>query len=537
MAASAASVFEVRSTATAGNVNGGAFVAGASGVDYSQQDTAQYALTGVTSAGAGNTILSASAAADMVGNFIYVVSGTNFTTSMRFEITAVSAGVSITCATNKVGASISTGVGATGVMNVGGALSLGAANDTTSLNEMAPGNTLYIKAGTYTLGSAITGLTSGTGLLPIKYIGYTTTRGDNPTLASNMPVLDSGTNSFAFPAGISTSGIVFTSTNASGCVSAAGNIHYNCKFINTSTTADRYAMNAATGSGFYGCEFVSYRGRGLGLLGDYSTVTNCYFHHCNEGLYITSGNSIGAPIVGNIFEGCVSSAIRYTATNINNDVIANNTIYGSTADLGTGILMTNANRAKIIVNNIFYGLTTGISVTGGGTILGHRDNNNCFFSCGTNASSYTLNGTVVTTDPAFTDVGELSGSGGVVAGSVLTVASATGIVPLQDYVYIVSGTGATAGVYKIVSNVGTALTLDIAPGGSGSDIVYRIITGHDFAVGTNMRALGYPGVFPATVAALSTGFTDLGAVQREEVAAAGGSGGSGSKHLGPARFG
>jgi len=37
----------------------------------------------------------------------------------------------------------------------------------------------------------------------------------------------------------------------------------------------------------------------------------------------------------------------------------------------------------------------------------------------------------------------------------------------------------------------------------------------DFSIGTNLRALGFPGVFPG---GLSTGFLDIGAVQREEAA-------------------
>ena len=515
MAMSSGIVIEVRTTATANNVNGGGFKTGASGTDFSQQDAAQYALTGITSAGAGNTILHASAAADMVGNVIHVISGTNLTASW-FEITSVVAGVSITCSTNKAGTAISVGVGADGVANIGGALSLGHSSDATALGEFSTGSTFYIKSGTYTLGAAISGLTSGTSALPNRYIGYTATRGDSPTVAANMPLLDSGANDFTYPAAVVVSGISHTTTSANGVLTNAGCVFFNCKFANTSTTASRYAVNTSTSQcAFYRCEMISYRGRAIGCLGDLTNIANCYIHHSNEGVYITSGNSIGATIIGCIFEGIVSIAIRFTATNLNADLIMGNTFYGSTSDLGIGIQTTSNARAKVFINNIFYGMTTGF-FSSGGTVELHKDDNNCFFSCGTNSSGYTLTGTVVTTDPTFTGVGELTGTAGVVAGSVLTVASATGIVPLQDYVYIISGTGATAGVYRINSNVGTALTLDIAPGGSGTDIVYRIITGHNYAVGSNMQALGAPGIFPASVAATTTSYLDIGAVQRKE---------------------
>ena len=56
MALSASTVWEVR-PATGSDNNGGGFVTGASGTDYSQQGTAQYALTAIASAGAGDCII------------------------------------------------------------------------------------------------------------------------------------------------------------------------------------------------------------------------------------------------------------------------------------------------------------------------------------------------------------------------------------------------------------------------------------------------------------------------------------------------
>src|SRR5271155_31095 len=112
-------VWEVR-TATGSDNNGGGWVPGASGTDYSQQTSPQYALTGVASAGSGNTVLSSSAAAAMVGNIAQCVSGTNYNTGF-FEVVSVSVGVSITFSINAAGNSICTGVGASGVINIGGA--------------------------------------------------------------------------------------------------------------------------------------------------------------------------------------------------------------------------------------------------------------------------------------------------------------------------------------------------------------------------------------------------------------------------------
>jgi len=197
MALSANTVWELR---TAGDVaNGGGFVTGASGTDFSQQDAAQYALTGVTSAGAGNVILTASAAADMVGNIINVISGTNFTVGF-FQITSVSVGVSITCSTNRSGTAISTGVGATGVMNIGGALPDPAL---LAVELTVSGMSVYQKAGTYTITSASTNVAGGcvTFASRVRWEGYQTTRGDFGTkpvfLASGIStavIFTAGTN-------------------------------------------------------------------------------------------------------------------------------------------------------------------------------------------------------------------------------------------------------------------------------------------------------------------------------------------------------
>ena len=164
MALSAATVWEVRPTVGSDN-NGGGFVTGASGTDYSQQTSPQYALTGIASAGAGATVLYASAAANMVGNIAQVISGTNFTTGF-FQITSVSVGVSIT-----LDRSVCTGVGASGVINIGGAMATIAAINSIYIG----GNIIYVKAsGNLTVAAALILVTSN-----LTFIGYTTTRTDN----------------------------------------------------------------------------------------------------------------------------------------------------------------------------------------------------------------------------------------------------------------------------------------------------------------------------------------------------------------------
>src|SRR5580658_5047115 len=118
MALTATTVWEVRTTGA--STNSGGFDPSTGTNDYSQQALPQYALTGLTSSGAGNVVLCATASADMAGNVIQIISGTSFTAGF-FLITSVSVGVSFTCSTNQAGTAVTIGVGAAGVGNIGGA--------------------------------------------------------------------------------------------------------------------------------------------------------------------------------------------------------------------------------------------------------------------------------------------------------------------------------------------------------------------------------------------------------------------------------
>ena len=173
MALPAATVWEVR-PATGSDNNGGAFVAGGAGTDWSQQASPQYALTGIASAGSGNTVLSAAAATDMVDNIAQVLSGTNFNAGF-FRIVSVVAGVSITFGTNNASQSICSGVGASGVINIGGAL----ATVSAAVSALVNSNKVYLK-GTYTVssGQTLSGVVTPSDSGATVFEGYATARGD-----------------------------------------------------------------------------------------------------------------------------------------------------------------------------------------------------------------------------------------------------------------------------------------------------------------------------------------------------------------------
>jgi len=116
-------------------------------------------------------------------------------------------------------------------------------------------------------------------------------------------------------------------------------------------------------------------------------------------------------------------------------------------------------------------------------------------------------------DPQFANVAQLTGSTATTSGSVLTQTGAnfSSVVDGQDYLYLVSGTGVTDGIYGITAHTTTTLTLDIAPGTDATaDKVWQITTGRNFAIGGSLGGQGAPGVFPGGT---TSSYIDIGGAQ------------------------
>ncbi len=513
MAITATAVWELRTTATASNVNGGFWKPGATGVDYSQQDAAQYALTGGTSAGAGSVILHASAAADMVGNGVHVISGTN-TTAGWYEIISVVVGVSIT-----VDRAVTTGVGASIVANVGGGLSDGSASPLTT--AVVAGNTVYIKAGTYTVAGATNwnwGALGGTTSLQCYVIGYNSTHGDNPT-GSNRPQVNFGTGVFLTGTNNTWMNICFKSAhNASNegtaFLSGGQGTIINCKFINTTTTVNIPAFASNSNMNFLGCEFASYFGYGLVMpSGGTIAVIDCWFHDSPYGLFTNyTGAANSVVVIGCIFSACYTAGINTASgSSFGTGQFINNTFYGGeSTKIGIGFNFPGSTgQHATIYNNIFYGLATGL-------LLGQTnvENYNNYFNNTADVSGFTKGAGDIALNPSFTSAGQYTGTTATSSGSVLTDSGAafTNVVAGRDFLYVTAMTGGNGpGIYGITNKSATTITTDNALG-SGTGITYSIIYGQNFAVGTNMRAAGNANTGNPN----SIGYLDIGAVQRQE---------------------
>ncbi len=509
MAFPATCVAEIRSGATAANANGGVWDTAGTGTDWSKQLAAQYNLTGGTSSGAGSVILHASASTDMPGNGLRLVSGTNATASW-YVILSVVAGVSIT-----VDRACTTGVGASIVFNIGGAWSLQNANDSTVLSLLAAGNKVWILNGTYTLTGTLTLSNPANITQEISFEGYAATRGDRPRGATR-PLIKGATT--IWNTNMSWTSIIITHTAGTMVSASTRGYALYCKFVCSSTSAGAIAFNITNHITMLFCEIVSYRGVAI-QSGNSIFAYGCYIHDSDVGIKNTNGSgNYSHAYINCIFEGCVTAAISHSGAQDTSVLMQGNTVYGAENKLGTGLLLVTGGAGIKIFNNIFYGLVTALSCAdASGSALGSSfllDSNN-FYNNTTDVTNLTKGPNDIALDPTFTSVTQTKGTNGTTSGSVLTSSGASfpAFTPGVDFLVLVSGSGITAGVYGIVSNTSTTITLDIAPGTNATnDKVFQVTSGHNFGVGANMKAVGPLGAFPG---ALSTGYQDIGAVQRQ----------------------
>lgn len=514
--------------ATVGTPTSGTFT-----IDYSQS-TACITSTAVSDYASllASTNLTSSTAAFtpvMVGNF-FCLSGRgtgNFGVAGWYEI------VSYTNATTVVTdrATDSGGALVAGVGKIGGAISLGGSTsgiaDTNVFTSMvtagATATTRYfIKGGsgiTYTPNAAIT-MTSGNAAWNGVMESYATSRGDRP-LGATRPTIACGTNSFNGSSSWGFYSLIFTGTAVSVLIPTACSVT-GCKVINSSTTANRNAIAISSGR-ITNCEAISYRGRAIGMdtsaAGYAIDVRNNYLHDSDVGVSTAAQAAAGVVIEGNIIEGCVTYGIDMTAVTNVGISIRNNTLYGTENKLGTGINIPTGISIVQVMNNILYGLATGIAHADVQSSC-YDDYNNFFNNTADiNTANHWQKGAHTTAvNPTFATVAQLTGTTATTtAGNHLVQSGATfvtsGVTAGRDYVYIKSGTGVTAGIYGILSvDSETQITADITLAADATgDKSWQITTGHNFQVGQNLFNKGFPGAFPA---ALTTGNSAIGAAQK-----------------------
>ena len=492
---------------------------GTFGVDYSQTTAAGVAITdgviGVTT----TELTSALTPVDVswVGNLIHTNSGTNCTVGW-YEVVSVSGTTATVDRSLGTAASVCT-------QKLGGAMSLNSTLDDdlfeNGLGTNGTGAMLFwVKNGSLALGESVSIAATGGTQAPILIVGFNALRSDLGTLVqTNRPVITGGANAMTLAANWDLYNLSITGTPVTVLSLAAGVKVVNSKVVNTSTTAGRAAIGMSNQGLLLGCEVISYRGNAVTLGANNSALLYNYIHDSDKG-FTASATTQTATLIGNIFAGHVTAAVATSAAMTGRLTLINNTLYGAENKLGIGVTLATGTTNTGLVNNIIAGFVTG--VTHADTQNVGFDDYNAYYNNTTDVANWVKGSHDSVLNPTFSSVAQLTGSTATTSGSVLTQSGGdfSTVVDGQDYLYLVSGTGVTVGIYGITAHTATTVTLDIAPGTNATaDKVWQITTGRNFALGTNLQALGFPGAFPA---GLSTGYLDIGAVQRQEAGSGGG---------------
>lgn len=377
-------VFEVRSGGN--DLNGGGFdpTVASPGTDYSQQDSAQISFTDLNITGTNTQVTSAGNpfTSAHVGNVIQVPSGiTNFTAGF-YRIVSVSGST----------ATLDRAIGTANSTQASGSIKLGGAFATIQqgLQQCTEFNiTVYVKAATYVITSAITPPSSGSTQALGILIGYTSTRGDNgrATIQLNSTGINMCTwNSYASVGYFAWENFVLdgnskTDVNGFSLTSAGSSMTFlfrNCIF---KRFTDRHCMRSNNALVVVDhCDFTdnaftaaASNESGCILLGTKGVVNNCYIYsNTGSSNYISSGIS-GAWLtcINNIIYNNTGSYTFY-GMNVNHSTIVNNIAHSNSH---TGILTDTS--PAIVQNNICtsnggYGLSFGVD--DGEVLSTHRNN-------------------------------------------------------------------------------------------------------------------------------------------------------------------
>lgn len=383
----AAGVWEVRA-ATGSDNNGGGIDAATVVTDYSQQAAAQLSETDLATTGVVTTLTSATGGftAAMVGNFIHITSGTNFTPGW-YEVTARASTNSVT-----LDRAPSTAAGSAGVGALGGALAtLG-----TLSGAMVASNRAFI-TGAFTTTAPIAfaqSVASPTGANPFTQInGYGAARGDavHATLALSTTT---GVTILSVAAGFSVVQLDIDGGSLTGsrCFAATGaNVEFRfCKASSFATRA--FQGGANNGVSFLDCEATGGTAAVADCLdcgGSSCNAARCFVHD-NAGIGISMAlNSVVAWNIVCNNTGASSDGIQVSAGCwVHNNTVHNNG--GNGISNINNMIYGNLYRNNILSNNGKFG----ISGSSSGAPASPDYDGNAFFSntSGTRALMDSLGG-------------------------------------------------------------------------------------------------------------------------------------------------
>lgn len=470
--------YDTASTA-AGCATVGTPTSGTGGITYARQNTADLNITDLACTTPSTTVTSVTGGFTKmhVGNIMHItaITGTGTLTGW-YEI--VSFTDTNTVVLDRTPAP--TNNATAGTIYVGGALDLTGSLFDTWGEQLVAGNTTWIKSGTYTPGAAYSiSANNGTATNPINYIGYKTLPGDTCN-DDDRPLFVFAANTFSLNQFHNVYNIRATGTAAQVLTGAAGGIFVNCKAMNTSTSGSRYGIQNGSNGFCVGCEGISLAGFGLGNSAGNGFFDGCTAHDSSSGM---QGANARFVVDDCIVWACTTAALHHNSANSTGQ-ISGCTLYGSEAKVGTGILLAASASQTFAYDNIIYGFVTGISQTTS-QLKSNFGRNNALYNNTTNYSNFYQAPTSVTTvDPGFSGLGQLSGSTATISGSTLTQtgAFASNVTDGVSFLHVTGGTGATVGIYPIVSHDNNSVTVTNTIGTNATaDKTWTIHYGFNFA--------------------------------------------------------
>lgn len=506
------------------------------GLDYSQYSNSVDNFTDLASTnGTTNpctvTTASRTFGVNDIGNILHITSGTNWIQAW-YTINNVSGG-----GASLLGACGTSATLSSGTAFEGGTYSMASSDDSFFENGKGDNATGYASrfmikrsTGGLSLGQSVSIASAGGTQQPVIIEGYYQVRGDRPTSTSTMPTFTTNANTLTLGAQWDFYNINLSCTGATCLTLGAGGKLFNSKITNYSTTATRAAVSmAGAGNLVIGNELSSIRGYAV-TAGANSMLINNYIHD-SDACFRTTGGNLYQNLIGNICSNTTTNGLIITTAGITGMLnLFGNTFYNPT-NLGIGVNGGIAGSRNIrLMNNIITGYATGTSMVETVTPNDGFDDFNDYYNNTLDKYMWIKGSNDIAVNPTFGNVSVISGTNASSSTNVLTdgTNNFSTITDDIDYVTLTSGTGTgfTAGSYPIHSHTNTTLTLatpgnsafNITSSGAGSAISYQIVEGYDFSVGTNLKALAYPGLFPG---GYTQGYLDIGAVQRQETGGGG----------------
>lgn len=342
----AACVWEVRES---GNWNnGGGFIAGASGTDYSLQDSPQIATTSLRIT-RGDTaqvwcVSGGNFSATSVGNILHIVSGTGFTPGW-YEITAWDGNDAV------LDRSAGSGGSSSGVANMGGAISLSVGSSDAIAESLRAGHTMWIKSGSYTLADTFnpSDTTYGTATAPVVISGYHSVRGDDVN-GVDRPLITCG--GYTFQTGSSGGPCYYQVSNLrlTGTASAVTNFYHQTivRNVQSHNTNVGSAFQTTQQALLIDCEGIADGGSAWFTNGTRGAAYFCHFHDSGAGATLGYGDAQ--------LYGCV---LANNTVGLNVGSMECTRVLSCTFSGNTTAVSSSTGDTGVFLGNIFAGSTTG----------------------------------------------------------------------------------------------------------------------------------------------------------------------------------